>query len=76
MPVDTYDALPSTVLAYKKAHHIGRFDPNATEVQQRKVREAWEEIESKSERSFIPILLCLLPQHQKLYFVTRPTRAG
>ena len=62
MPVETYDALPSTVLAYKKAHHIGRFDPNATEIQQQKIREAWEEIEGKSERSSVPILPCFL-QH-------------
>lgn len=49
MPAETYDALPSTVLAYKKTHHIGRFDPNASEIQQRKIHEAWEEIEGKSK---------------------------
>ena len=49
MPAETYDALPSTVLAYKKAHRIGRFDPNASDFQQRKIQDAWEEIESKGE---------------------------
>lgn len=49
MPAEKYDALPSTVLAYKKAHHIGRFDPNASDFQQRKIQDAWEEIESKGK---------------------------
>lgn len=46
MPVETYSSLPSTVLAYKRDHHIGRFDPSAPELQQRKVREIWAEVES------------------------------
>lgn len=45
MPVETYSALPSTVLAYKRDHHIGRFDPAAPEAQERKVREMWAEVE-------------------------------
>lgn len=49
MPAETYDALPSTVRAYKKAHHLGRFDPNAREIRERKIGEAWEEVESKSK---------------------------
>ena len=49
MPAETYEALPSTVLAYKKAHRIGRFDPNASDIQQRKIQDAWEEIESKGK---------------------------
>ena len=54
MPAEAYEALPSTVLAYKKSHHIGRFDPNLTEIQQQKVQVAWEEIKSKSEWSSYP----------------------
>ena len=54
MPAETYEALPSTVLAYKKTHHIGRFDPNVTENQQQKIQEAWQEIESKSRCSSYP----------------------
>ena len=51
MSAETYEALPSTVLAYKKNHHIGRFDPNVTQIQQQKIQEAWQEIDSKSEWS-------------------------
>lgn len=46
MPAETYSSLPSTVLAYKRDHHIGRFDPAAPEAQQRKVRQMWAEVES------------------------------
>ena len=49
MPSETYSALPDTVLAYKKAHHIGRFDPNATEIQNAKVQRTREEIEQRRE---------------------------
>ena len=54
MPAEAYDALPSTVLAYKKAHHIGRFDPNAPELQKRKIQEAWDEIDNKGEERSNP----------------------
>ncbi|KAM0801127.1 CAP Gly-rich domain-containing protein [Usnea florida] len=36
MPESQYSTLPDTVLAYKKEHKIGRFDPAAPEIQQRK----------------------------------------
>ena len=52
MPSETYSALPDTVLAYKKAHHIGRFDPNASGIQKEKVQRTWEEIEHK-RRDFL-----------------------
>ncbi len=44
MPVETYSTLPDTVLAYKKTHHIGRFDPNAPELKAKKVDDLWKEI--------------------------------
>ncbi|KAL8718607.1 MAG: hypothetical protein Q9225_004270 [Loekoesia sp. 1 TL-2023] len=45
MPVETYSSLPDTVLAYKRAHHIGRFDPHAPELKEKKVADLWKEIE-------------------------------
>lgn len=45
MPAETYSSLPSTVLAYKRDHHIGRFDPAAPELQRRKVKDMWDEVE-------------------------------
>ncbi|MCJ1457796.1 hypothetical protein MMC28_008165 [Mycoblastus sanguinarius] len=48
MAESTYEALPGTVLAYKKAHQQGRFDPAATEKQERKIQEMWKEVEERS----------------------------
>lgn len=45
MPVETYTSLPDTVLAYKKTHQIGRFDPRAPELKEKKVADLWKEIE-------------------------------
>jgi len=48
MPEATYETLPETVLAYKKSHKIGRFDPAAPDIQERKVQEMWNEVEQRS----------------------------
>ncbi|KAL8778749.1 MAG: hypothetical protein Q9213_007262 [Squamulea squamosa] len=45
MPVETYSSLSDTVLAYKKAHQIGRFDPHAPEIKEKKVADLWKEID-------------------------------
>ncbi|KAK4698029.1 tubulin-specific chaperone B, partial [Lecanoromycetidae sp. Uapishka_2] len=45
MPKEQYETLPDTVLAYKKSHKIGRFDPNAPEILEQKVKAMWKEIE-------------------------------
>lgn len=50
MPTSTYETLPSTVLAWKKANKLGRFDPSATEMERKKVEEAWREVEARSKR--------------------------
>ena len=47
MPKEQYETLPDTVLAYKKSHKIGRFDPHAPEIQDRKLREMWKGVEEK-----------------------------
>ncbi|KAL8958028.1 MAG: hypothetical protein Q9193_004836 [Seirophora villosa] len=44
MPVETYSSLPATVLAYKRTHQIGRFDPHAPEWKERKAADLWKEI--------------------------------
>lgn len=51
MPESKYETLPDTVLAYKKDHKIGRFDPAAPELQERKVKEMWNEVEERSKSS-------------------------
>ena len=56
MPESKYVTLPDTVLAYKKDHKIGRFDPAAPEIQERKVREMWKEVEERSKSDTIPLI--------------------
>ncbi|KAL8699967.1 MAG: hypothetical protein Q9224_001180 [Gallowayella concinna] len=46
MPIETYTSLSDTVLAYKKSHRIGRFDPHAPEIEQKKVAIMWDEIDT------------------------------
>ena len=48
MPEATYESLPGSVLAFKKAHKIGRFDPNASEIETRKAEQGWAEVEKRS----------------------------
>ena len=44
MPEETYESLPSTVLAWKKANGLGRFDPAAPLAEQQKVQALWNQI--------------------------------
>ncbi|MCJ1352635.1 MAG: hypothetical protein MMC33_002619 [Icmadophila ericetorum] len=47
MPESTYASLPSTVLSWKKTNHLGRFDPNAPEIEKRKVQAHWQDVEDR-----------------------------
>ena len=47
MPESTYAALPDTVLSWKKAKHLGRFDPKAPEMEKRKVQAYWQDVEAR-----------------------------
>lgn len=62
MPVETYSTLPDTVLAYKKTHQIGRFDPHAPELKERKVADLWKEIAegSMSPMNSLSLASCAL----------------
>lgn len=63
MPESTYAALPDTVLAYKRSHQIGRFDPSSSsssaaahETQERKAQDMWKEVR---ERGMYPYFLSI-----------------
>lgn len=60
MPVETYSSLPDTVLAFKKTHQIGRFDPHAPELKEKKVTDLWREIEARSMRPALHLLSDIL----------------
>lgn len=66
MPESQYETLPDTVLAYKKDHKIGRFDPAAPEIQARKVKEMWNEVEARSKS----LLFLIAPPIAPSYFHT------
>lgn len=60
MPVSEYESLPSTVLSYKRAHKIGRFDPDAPSIQSAQISASYREV---SERDIVVGARCrLLPE--------------
>ncbi|KAK5172567.1 uncharacterized protein LTR77_002687 [Saxophila tyrrhenica] len=60
MPTPTYESLPNSVLAYKKANQVGRFDPAAPSLEQQKIANTFREV---SERHITPGKRCkLLPE--------------
>ncbi|MCJ1483093.1 hypothetical protein MMC06_003259 [Schaereria dolodes] len=47
MPTETYNSLPDTVLAWKKSHKLGRFDPNTPEIERKKVEDGWKDVDER-----------------------------
>jgi tubulin-folding cofactor B len=47
MSKEAYSTLPDSVLAWKKSHKLGRFDPDASEVERKKIASHWHEAETK-----------------------------
>lgn len=59
MSATEYENRTDTVLAWKKANQLGRFDPNAPSIEQQKVNASYREVE---ERGIKPGARCrLLP---------------
>ncbi|KAE9961682.1 hypothetical protein BLS_001520 [Venturia inaequalis] len=47
MPAQEYETLPNSVLAWKKNQKLGRFDPNAPDLEQQKIKALEREIEER-----------------------------
>jgi hypothetical protein len=47
MPAQEYETLPNSVLAWKKNQKLGRFDPNAPDIEQQKIKALDREIEER-----------------------------
>lgn len=47
MPADEYESRTDSVLAWKKAQKLGRFDPNAPSIEQQKVHAIQREIDER-----------------------------
>lgn len=52
MPAETYSALPDSVLAWKKANKLGRFDPHAPEIEKKRIDEGWHEVKARGMMGF------------------------
>lgn len=47
MPETEYEARKESVLAWKKAQKLGRFDPNTPDIEQQKIRQLERDIEER-----------------------------
>jgi tubulin-folding cofactor B len=47
MPPEEYESRKDSVLAWKKAQKLGRFDPNAASVEEQKIQAQEREIEER-----------------------------
>jgi hypothetical protein len=64
MPTAEYEHRTDSVLAWKRAQKLGRFDPEAPSIEQQKIRASEREVEERSKLHFIfrtPVyeLVCL-----------------
>jgi len=49
MPSTEYESRTDSVLAWKKAQKLGRFDPNALTIEQQKIRASEREVEERGK---------------------------
>jgi hypothetical protein len=59
MPSTEYETRTDSVLAWKKAQKLGRFDPNAPSIEQQKILASEREVEERGE----PYPVCRLCAH-------------
>jgi tubulin-specific chaperone B len=50
MPAEEYEGRSDSVLAWKKAQKLGRFDPNAPGLEEQKIRALEREIEERGKQ--------------------------
>lgn len=48
MPASDYESRTDSVLAYKKSHQIGRFDPSAPSLEAQKISTTFREVEERN----------------------------
>lgn len=63
MPVAEYESRTDSVLAWKKAQKLGRFDPNAPTIEQQKILASEREVE---ERGKLLVLISHTPHRKNL----------
>jgi tubulin-folding cofactor B len=50
MPTTEYETRTDSVLAWKKAQKLGRFDPNAPSIEQQKILASEREVEDRGKQ--------------------------
>jgi hypothetical protein len=53
MPTAEYEHRSDSVLAWKRAQKLGRFDPDAPSIEQQKIRASEREVEERGKRYFL-----------------------
>lgn len=66
MTTEDYESRTDSVLAWKKAQKLGRFDPNAPEIEKSKIDASFKEVEDRGEWSFNRKVISQLPD-QKIF---------
>lgn len=52
MTTEDYESRKDTVLAWKKSQRLGRFDPNAPEIEKSKIEASFQEVEDRGMSIF------------------------
>lgn len=86
MPAAEYEHRTDSVLAWKKAQKLGRFDPNAPSIEQQKIRASEREVEERGKRNRLLCSSratysydsggCVLGEREKKQFWNQLTIAG
>jgi hypothetical protein len=53
MPTTEYETRTDSVLAWKKAQKLGRFDPNAPSIEQQKILASEREVEERGKQDLV-----------------------
>lgn len=71
MPAAEYETRTDSVLAWKKAQKLGRFDPDAPSIEQQKILASEREIEERGKQKIFPSSLHFVHAHPLPISVTR-----
>jgi hypothetical protein len=67
MPSTEYETRTDSVLAWKKAQKLGRFDPNAPDMEEQKIKAVEREIEERGTYSHDPFLVEIASHPSHIY---------
>ena len=68
MTTEDYESRTDSVLAWKKAQKLGRFDPNAPEIEKSKIEASFKEVEDRGalcDRNSLPTSQQISSKHHE-----------